>query len=271
MAWELLFEKRQPDDSVADHSPDKRGYNLRMENAIMQKLTRQVASLTGMQLTEVQLAAWQCYENELLIWNERFNLTAIRQPEEIRLKHFIDSLSCLLVMQNTPTASVIDVGTGAGFPGLPLKIVWPEMRLTLVESVGKKADFCRHIVQTLKLEGVTVLAERVETLGQLPAHRESYDWALARAVALMPVLAEYLLPLARVGGRRLAMKGSGGVQEAQTASEAFARLGGRLTQTLPVRLPGLDEERFLVVVEKIKPTPQVYPRRVGAAVKKPLQ
>jgi 16S rRNA (guanine527-N7)-methyltransferase len=139
-------------------------------------------------------------------WNERVNLTAIRDAQQIRIKHFLDSLTCLSVMRG-PCERVIDVGTGAGFPGIPIKIICSGLQLTLVESVGKKADFCRHLVNTLHLDGVQIIQERAESIGQIPAHRQQYDWALARAVAIMPVLVEYLLPLVRVGGAMLAMKG----------------------------------------------------------------
>lgn len=223
-----------------------------------------------MRLGPAQLAALERYERELLEWNSRFNLTAIHEPEKIRTKHFLDSLSCLLVMRDTPVDRVIDVGTGAGFPGLPLKIACPNMRLTLVESVGKKADFCRHVVETLKLENVEVLTTRAELLGQARAHREQYDWALARAVAVMPVLAEYLLPLVRVGGAMLAMKGESAPAEVHRAEHAVRVLGGHIRRLVPVTLPGVADERYLVVVDKIAATPAGYPRRVGLPSKKPL-
>jgi len=147
------------------------------------------------------VAALTTFENELLAWNQSFNLTAIRDSAGIRTKHFLDSFSCVLAWKDSTPVRLIDVGTGAGFPGIPLKILYPSMQLTLVESVGKKAAFCRHAVEVLKLENVDVITGRAEELGQLPAQRERYDWAVARAVAALPVLAEYLLPLARVGGK----------------------------------------------------------------------
>jgi 16S rRNA (guanine527-N7)-methyltransferase len=173
-------------------------------------------------------------------------------------------------MRDTPAERVIDIGTGAGFPGLPLKIVSPNMHLTLVESVGKKTDFCRHIVQQLGLEGVQVVQERAETVGHTPAHRQQYDWALARAVAVLPVLAEYLLPLVRIGGAMLAMKGESAPAEAHNAEHALRVLGGRLSKLIPVTLPGVVEEHYLVVVNKVAATPDMYPRRVGLPAKRPL-
>lgn len=236
----------------------------------MQILAQQVRDIVGLQLTSRQLTALGQYERELLEWNSRFNLTAVREASGIRVKHFLDSFTCLLAMRETPMARVIDIGTGAGFPGIPLKIVFPAMRLTLVESVGKKAEFCRHVVKTLGLEGVEVIQERAEVLGQQTAHRERYDWAVARAVAILPALAEYLLPLVRVGGRVLAMKGESGPAEAQSAEHAFRLLGGHLRQLTSVTLPGVAEERYLVIVDKVAATPAGYPRRVGLAAKRPI-
>jgi 16S rRNA (guanine527-N7)-methyltransferase len=164
---------------------------------------------------------------------------------------------------------LIDIGAGAGFPGLPLKILRPELRLTLVESIAKKAAFLRHIAETLGLADVEVVVARAEVVGRDPAHRERYAVAAARAVAELRVLAEYCLPLCRVGGRFLAPKGSSAGDEVQAALPAIERLGGRLAAVEPVDLPGL-EPRTLVVVEKIGPTPPQYPRAPGVPAKRPL-
>ena len=236
----------------------------------MKSFAQSIHVLLGFQLTLTQLEAFSIYEEELIAWNERINLTAIRDPEKIRLKHFLDSLSCLLVLRNTPLHKVIDVGTGAGFPGIPLKIVCPSIQLTLVEAVGKKSSFCEFIVQRLGLNAVSVINERVEILGHSLGHREQYDWALARAVADLPVLVEYLLPLVRIGGAMLAMKGENAPSEAQAAERAMGILGGHLRQLVPVALPGVAEERYLVCVDKIAATPPAYPRRAGVPSKKPL-
>ncbi|WP_299025575.1 16S rRNA (guanine(527)-N(7))-methyltransferase RsmG [uncultured Thermanaerothrix sp.] len=238
----------------------------------MEKFAQDVQNLLGIKLTPRQRAAFATYEQELLAWNTRFNLTAIRDPEGIRTKHFLDSLTCILAWRNsTPPQSLIDIGTGAGFPGLPLKILLPHLEVTLVDSVGKKLAFCRHIVEVLKLEKVTLIQGRAEELGQDPAHRERYDWAVARAVANMPVLVEYLLPLVRVGGAMLAQKGASGPAETQGAERAIRILGGQLQQILPVYLPGVAEERYLIVIRKQSATPPSYPRRVGLPAKKPIQ
>lgn len=236
----------------------------------MSSFKEDVIALLGIRLAAEQLAAFDLYERELIEWNQKFNLTSITDPDQIRIKHFLDSLSCWLAMRAAPLGRVIDVGSGAGFPGLPLTILRPEMHLTLVESTGKKAAFLEHIVQVLGLSSVTILALRAEEVGQLPEHREAYCWAIARAVAPLPVLAEYLLPLARVGGCALAQKGRGAKTEAAAAQNAIAQLGGELADVTPVNIPGLDEERALIVLNKNAPTPVAYPRRAGMPAKRPL-
>lgn len=236
----------------------------------MQDFAEKVYNLLGLRLTKQQLESLAIYERELIDWNSRFNLTAIDDPQKIYTKHFLDSLTCLLAMRGTPIGRIVDVGTGAGFPGIPIKIACPKIQLTLIESVGKKASFCQHIVQILNLKDVTVLQERAETVGQQPSHREQYDWAIARAVATMPTLAEYLLPLVKIGGMALAMKGESAPAEVHMAERAIHLMGGRLSHLLPVTLPGVEEQRFLVIIDKVAATPKGYPRRVGIPAKRPL-
>jgi 16S rRNA (guanine527-N7)-methyltransferase len=229
-------------------------------------------ALLKLELSPGQLAAFQVYADELRAWNEKFNLTAITDPEGIQVKHFLDSLSVLkAVGPSFGRTRLIDVGTGAGFPGLPLKILCPELRLTLVEATGKKVTFCQAMVDKLALPNVIVVKARAEEIGRDPAHRELYDWAVARAVAEMPVLLEYLLPLVRRGGHALAQKGESGPAEAQAAEPALRRLGGQLKQVLPVELPGVVETRYLVVFQKVAATPPAYPRRPGVPGKQPLK
>ncbi len=236
----------------------------------MEKLVQDAQALFNVHITARQVALLISYEKELLEWNQKFNLTAIRDSESIRTKHFLDSFSCVLAWKATPPTRLIDVGTGAGFPGIPLKILYPNLKLTLVESVGKKAVFCQHIVRALRLEQVDVIQARAEDLGQDARHREKYDWAIARAVANLNVLGEYLIPLVKVGGMMLAQKGESGPAEAQSAEKAMKLLGGKLKQLIPVNLPGVADDRYLVLVEKVATTPPKYPRKPGVAAKQPL-
>jgi 16S rRNA (guanine527-N7)-methyltransferase len=236
----------------------------------LEKLVRHAHELFQIQLTARQVQALSTYERELLDWNRKFNLTALRDSDSIRTKHFLDSFSCSLAWGAKPPRRLIDIGTGAGFPGLPLRILYPGMKLTLVESVGKKAMFCEHIVRMLGLDGVEVIRARAEDVGRAPEHREQYDWAVARAVANLTVLSEYLLPLVRVGGTALAMKGESGPAEAQSAERAMKLLGGKVRQLIPVSLPGIADERYLLLVDKFAAAPPRYPRKAGTPMKHPL-
>ena len=236
----------------------------------METLARDAKALFNVHLSGRQVTALLTYEKELLEWNQKFNLTAIRDAESIRTKHFLDSFSCVLAWKASPPNQLIDVGTGAGFPGIPLKILYPSLKLTLVESVGKKAMFCQHIVRVLGLEQVEVMQARAEDLGQDSAHREKHDWAIARAVANLNVLSEYLIPLVKIGGAILAQKGESGPAEAQSAEEVMKLLGGKLKQLIPVNLPGVADDRYLVVVEKVAATPPRFPRKPGIPMKQPL-
>jgi 16S rRNA (guanine527-N7)-methyltransferase len=227
-------------------------------------------TLLGLELTGEQLEAFERYAAELIAWNRRVNLTAITEPGEIAVKHFLDSLTCLLVLGTQAGIRLVDIGTGAGFPGLPLKIARPDLRLTLVDSVEKKLAFCRHLVSLLGLRDVETAQARAEDLGRDPDHREAYDWAVARAVGPLPALGEYLLPLVRRGGRAIAMKGETGPAEAQGARGTLELLGGKLVQIEPVVLPGLAEGRFLIVMEKVRATPPGYPRRAGVPRRRAL-
>ena len=221
-------------------------------------------------LSEAQLAQFDTYLQLLLDWNERINLTAVRDPHAIQIRHFLDSLSCVLVTGGLNGRSLIDVGTGAGFPGLPLKILYPQLQLTLTDSVAKKTKFLEAVVAELELDKVTVLAERAETLGQQPSHRQQYDWAAARGVVEMRALAEYLLPLCKIGGHMLAQKGDSAERETASAQNAFQILGGGGATIQSVQLPETEMPHYLVVVEKVSETPTTYPRRPGMPGKRPL-
>jgi len=243
---------------------------LNWYNPIMEIDLHSLFESNGIDVNAAQLKAFHVFEDELIIWNEKFNLTAIRDREGIRVKHFLDSLTCLRALPLLNSHTVIDVGTGAGFPGIPIKILYPGIQLTLVESVGKKADFCQHMVEILGLKHVNVLTSRAEDLGKSSVYRGQFDIALARAVASLPVLVEYLLPLLRIGGKMVAQKGETAPVECQQAENAIRLLGGRLEQLIPVTLPGVAGDRYLVSIDKAAATPPNYPRNTGIPQKKPL-
>lgn len=223
----------------------------------------------GITLSDLQRWQFQVLQEELLKWNKKINLTAIRDEKGIQEKHFFDSLTCFLGFEKWPE-SLIDVGSGAGFPGLPVKIIIPDLRLTLVESVDKKASFCRHIVETLDLSDVTVVSKRVEEVARMPQHREAYDIAIARAVAPAPTLAEYLLPLVKVGGRCLMQKGTRGPMEILEAGKIVDLCGGELSDLLRLNFDGIEGEGTLVLIDKLRHTPREFPRAVGIPAKKPI-
>ena len=236
----------------------------------MDALIQSTTMLLGLTLNADQRRKVERYSEELVRWNQRANLTAITDPGEVATKHFLDSFSCWQALSAASPRRVIDVGTGAGFPGLALKILIPGLEVTLVEATGKKAEFCRHVVRTLDMRQVQVVHGRAEDVAHDPAHREQYDGSLARAVAELPTLAEYLLPFTRIGGLAVAQKGESGPSEAHAASGAMRLLGGTLRKMIPVELPGVAETRYLVVMEKVASTPERYPRRAGIPGKRPL-
>ena len=215
-------------------------------------------------------AGFDLLESTLLEWNTRVNLTAITDPQEVRLRHFLDSLSLLPCLGETSGKHLIDVGTGAGFPGLPLAMARPDLQVTLLEATGKKLAFIDEMARMLKLKNARTLHARAEEAGQMPGERERYEYVTARAVARLPVLAEYLLPLARVGGLCIAMKGETATQEAQDARRALAMLGGSLRSIEEVELPGVEGRHYLVLIDKVRPTPAEYPRRPGLPNRSPL-
>ncbi len=220
-------------------------------------------------LTSVQLDQFSHYAELLIEWNLRFNLTSIVDPREIVIKHFLDSLSAARAIPAGSTR-LIDVGAGAGFPGLPIKVALPDVSLVLVEATRKKCAFLQAVINELKLDNTALVNARAEEAGRLEEHREQYEVAIARAVAELPTLIEYLLPFVKIGGVAMAQKSREAEKETQRAAAAIAALGGRLRAVTPVVVPGLSEQRSLVIVEKIDRTPEKYPRRAGVPAKKPL-
>ena len=226
----------------------------------------------GIELSSEQLEQFRTFYRELADWNLRANLTSITGREEVQTKHFLDSLTvCLAVRKGLAVpARIIDVGSGAGFPGLPLKIAFPQLAMELVDSVGKKTAFLEHVVGVLGLEDVVVHTGRAEALGREPALRDSFDLALIRGVARLPLLLEYALPFCRVGGSVVALKHGGLDAELQGAARALGELGGEVTGVFPVELKGLQDHRVVAAIRKVAATPDRYPRRTGIPAKRPL-
>lgn len=232
----------------------------------------------GLVLTDYQIAQFALFYEELISWNEKFNLTGITDLEEVQTKHFLDSLVSLPLLAEVlgetlpPTRALhcIDVGTGAGFPGIPLKLVAPRLKWTLMDGTGKKILFLRELLAKLKLPDVHLIQGRAEELGRDSSYRGQFDLVVARAVAPMNTLAEYLLPLARMGGFVIVYKGASAGQEFMTARKAIDLLGGEIVRMAPTKVPFLDEQRFILLIKKVRPTPNLYPRGQGLARKKPL-
>jgi 16S rRNA (guanine527-N7)-methyltransferase len=230
-------------------------------------LLAEAAAGLGVPLGPAQLERFATYARLLLAWNAHINLTAITDPRGIMLKHFADSLAaCKEIPQG---ASVLDVGSGAGLPGAAVRIARPDLRVTLLEATQKRAAFLQTLPQALALEGLTVLCARAEEAAKAPPYRQAFDLCLARAVADLPVLAEYCLPFVRPGGALVALKGPGAPAEAQRALGAIRALGGELEALRAFTLEGLA--RALIIVRKCRPTPTKYPRKHAQIVKSPLQ
>ena len=209
------------------------------------------------------------YRELLLTWNARFNLTAITDEQGVLIRHFVDSLTVLKVLPNRPL-SLLDVGSGPGFPGIPLKLARPDLTVTVMDSTAKKVRFCAEVIQQLGLTGIRALHGRAEEMAHQSFFREQFDVVTARAVAPLPTLVEYLMPFVRPGGLCIAMKGSDAENEAAQAMRAIGVLGGRLSRLEPVQLPGLPDKRALIVIEKVSLTLPLYPRQGGGPRTAPL-
>ena len=219
------------------------------------------------ELTKEQIEKYYNYMNLLLEWNEKINLTAIIEPREVILKHFVDSLTIAKYIKENE--KLIDVGTGAGFPGIPLSIVKENTDIVLLDSLNKRINFLEEIKQNLKLENITTIHGRAEEFGKNKKERETYDIATSRAVAPLNILLEYLLPLVKVGGKAICMKGSN-IEEIENAKNALEILGGKIEKIEEITLPNSDIKRNIIIVKKIKNTPSKYPRKPGTPSKEPI-
>lgn len=223
-------------------------------------------------LNAERIEFFRVYLEELSHWNEKFNLTALREPKHIALGHFADSIApmTLDVVFEAKGARAIDLGSGAGFPGLPLKMVNDHWHMALVDSIGKKCDFLRAVIGAMELSRTEVFYKRSEEMGHEKEHREVYDLAFARALSSLSTLIEYGLPLLKVGGHLVAHRGRTAADEASRVNTALQELGGEITSISHYEIPELGGPRALIVVKKIRATTKHYPRRTGVAAKRPL-
>lgn len=216
-----------------------------------------------------QLEQFFEYMELLIEWNEKMNLTAITEPEEIILKHFIDSITILKDIKDN--SRVVDVGTGAGFPGIPLKIIREDIEITLLDSLNKRVNFLNEVIEQLKLKKITAIHSRAEELGKNKKYRENFDYATSRAVANLSTLAEYLMPFVKLNGACISMKGSDVETEIEESKKAISILGGEIKNIEKFQLPKSDMNRNIIIINKVKCTPSKYPRKAGTPAKEPIK
>ena len=232
-----------------------------------EKMVRDLKSL-GIELSEHQLEQFYNYMNILIEWNKVMNLTNITEPIDIIQKHFVDSLTALEKIKETD--SIIDVGTGAGFPGIPIKIAFPETKVVLLDSLNKRIKFLNEVIDKLELKNIQAVHGRAEEFAHNKEHREKYNIAIARAVAPLNVLSEYLLPFVETKGEAICMKGSKGREEAQQAEKAVKTMGGSIVEIKEFVLPNTDMGRTIIIINKEQRTNKKYPRQAGTPSKEPL-
>lgn len=224
----------------------------------------------GLSLTDRSLAQFETYFELLIDWNQRMNLTAITDREGVMEKHFYDSLTPAFFADFSAVSKLIDIGAGAGFPSLPIKILFPHIKVTIVDSLNKRIHFLQELTQTLGLSDVTCIHGRAEEVAQKPDFREKYPLVMARAVARLPVLLELCLPFVQVGGEFIALKGSSGEEEVKEGKKALHLLGGEIERLENLRLPSEESKRTLIWIKKVKSTPKQYPRKPGTPNKNPI-
>lgn len=224
----------------------------------------------GIELTDDQMRQFDAYYHLLVDWNARMNLTAITEKEAVYLKHFYDSITACDYTDFSKVTSVVDVGAGAGFPSIPIKIVYPHLEVTIIDSLKKRITFLEALSDALSLSGVQAIHSRAEEAGRLPGYRDTFDLAISRAVARMPVLTELCMPFVKTGGMFIAMKGSQGLDELAESKKAIQSLAGKLKDSFTFSLPGDDGDRVILLIDKVKDTPKKYPRKAGTPNKQPL-
>ncbi|RUT33752.1 16S rRNA (guanine(527)-N(7))-methyltransferase RsmG [Paenibacillus zeisoli] len=224
----------------------------------------------GIHLSDKQLEQFDIYFQELVSWNEKMNLTGITERNQVYVKHFYDSLTLAFYKGMDAVGRMIDVGSGAGFPGIPLKIAFPHLKLTIVDSLNKRISFLQHVVDTIGLKDVQLIHGRAEDIARLPEHRDAYDLATARAVARLAVLNEFCLPFVKPGGVFAAMKGNNPDEEIKEAAFSMKELKGSLVESYNFNLPVENSERHIILIKKNASTPKKYPRKAGTPLKTPL-
>ena len=235
----------------------------------LEQLLYESCKKINIELSEKQTKQFMTYKDMLLEWNEKMNLTAITDEREIILKHFVDC-AILCGAADMGGKRVIDVGTGAGFPGVPAKIICPDMQITLLDSLNKRITFLNELVSKLSLEGVQCVHMRAEDGGSDKSLRETYDLCISRAVANLAVLSEYCLPFVKIGGYFISMKGPDVSEELKEAEKAIRVLGGEVTEVKAAAIPDTDINHSLIIIKKVRPTPPKYPRKAGKAKKEPI-
>lgn len=224
---------------------------------------------SGITLTDQQLKQFETYFEMLVEWNEKINLTAVTEKEEVYLKHFFDSVTPAFYVDFNEIETICDVGAGAGFPSIPLKIIYPHLQITIVDSLNKRIKFLNELANKLEIDKVNFVHDRAETFGK-GQYRESFDLVTARAVARLSVLSELCLPLVKKGGQFVALKGSQGEEELDDAQFAISVLGGKLNKVYEFKLPLEESTRQIIAIDKLKQTPKKYPRKPGTPNKEPL-
>ena len=225
----------------------------------------------GIELTQQQIAQFKTYFELLVEWNEKMNLTAITDLEGVYLKHFYDSISASFYFDFTKVTTVCDVGAGAGFPSIPIKICFPHLEITIVDSLNKRITFLNHLTDQLQLQNMTFVHARAEEFGQNSQYREQFDVVTARAVARLSVLSELCIPLAKEGGYFVALKAAAGAEEMKDAAKAITTLGAKAKEEFAFLLPVEESERSLYIFDKVKTTPKKYPRKPGVPNKSPIK
>lgn len=269
MAFCLYYLRQEASPVVKNiHNQELDGKGASMNTEQFRQMLRE----KGLELSDRQMEQFKIYFETLVEWNEKMNLTAITEQSEVYLKHFYDSITAGFYLESFKSPiHICDVGAGAGFPSIPLKIAFPQLKITIVDSLKKRIHFLEHLAKALDLKEVQFIHDRAETFGQNKEYRETFDMVTARAVARLSVLSELCMPLVKVGGVFVAMKAASAQEEIEAGKKAIAVLGGKLVNAHSFTLPIEESERNILVISKEKQTPKKYPRKPGTPNKEPIE